>query len=76
LQDDGGGERNFAGEFANDLCGGDDGAFFGGQLRERLRELGVAVALTRISGGEQLLRCGKLGIELRAITPVRAPGLP
>ncbi len=66
-------ERNFVWKVANDLRRREDGAFFGGQGRESLRELRIAVVLARVSRSEKLLRCGELGVQLRAVAPVGAP---
>jgi hypothetical protein len=61
-------------EFADNLrwCG--DLAFLGCQGPEGLVELGVAVVLARIFGGQKLFGGGKLGGELGAVAAVGAPG--
>ena len=66
-------ERNFVCKVANDLRRRDDDAFFRGQGRECLHELRIAVVLARVGGCQELLRCGELGVQLRAVAPVRAP---
>ncbi len=53
-------ERNFVWKAANDLRRRDDGALFGGQFRECLRELRVAVVLSGAGGCQKLLGCGEL----------------
>jgi hypothetical protein len=58
----------------NDLRWRDDGAFFGGERGEGLRELGIAVVLARVGCGEKLLGRRKLGFELGTIAAVRSPG--
>ena len=66
-------ERNFVWKVANDLRRRDGGAFFRGQFRESLRELRIAVVLAGVGGSEKLLGCGELGVQLRAVAPIRAP---
>ena len=74
MQNDGRRQRDLGGEFAHDLCRRDDGALLGRQCGERLGELGVAVVLAGIGGGEELFCGGKFSGELRAIAAVGAPG--
>jgi len=74
LQNDGRLQRDLARKCANNLCRGDDGALLGRQCGERLGELGVAVVLAGIGGGEELFCGGKFSGELRAIAAVGAPG--
>lgn len=69
------GERELLGQLPKDLRGRDDGALFGGERGERLRELRVAVVLAGVRVGEELPGGGEFGGKLGAIAAVGAPGL-
>jgi hypothetical protein len=74
LQNDWGWQRKLGRQVVDNLCWRDDGALLGGESGEGLRELGVAVVLASVGGGEKLLGRGELGFELGAIAAVGSPG--
>lgn len=74
LKSDGRGQRKIFRELTGDLIRGEDGALFGGDGGESLRELRVAVVLAGVGSGKKLLRGSELRGELRAIALVGAPG--
>ena len=75
MKSDGYGKGDSFGQVAEDLRRSDEGAFFGGKLREGLLKLRVAGVLAGVGSGEELL-CGReFGGELCAVATVGAPGL-
>ena len=73
-QCEGGRKGNRFGESIEDLRRGDDRLFEFGDLREGLRERGVAVFLVGGGFGDGLLRSSELRGELCAVAAVGAPG--
>ena len=73
MQDKRSGKGDFVGKFPDNLRGSYDGALFGCQGCECLRELRFAVMLTGVRCGHELLCCGEFGVELIAIAAVGAP---
>ncbi len=73
-QGDGRGERQCVGKVLDDLGRSDAVALLGCERGERLRELRVAIMLTRVGGNKELAGGGKFGGKLSAVADVGTPG--